>query len=100
MKITTTQLKQIISEEIKKVRLTEQVGTEPGSVELQTLLDVICEGWKSQFNPDVHKGNPRRGLDARSSWDEQCEYACKSLGEKIEELIMETGYSVHRGEWK
>lgn len=100
MKITTAQLKQIISEEIKKVRLTEEVGTEPGSVELQTLLDVICDDWKSQFDPSKHKGDPRKGLDSRSQWNSQCEFACKSLGEDIEELIREKGYSVHRGEWR
>lgn len=94
MKITTAQLKQIIAEEIKKAHLTENVGMGTGSAELQTMLDVVCDGWKSEFDPEVHK------RDTKESWDEQCEFACKNMGEKIEELIRETGYAVHRGNYR
>ena len=94
MKLTTAQLKQIIAEEIKRAQLTEEIGMGTGSAELQTMLDVVCDGWKSEFDPETHK------RDTRESWDEQCEFACKNLGDKIEELIRETGYAVHRGEYR
>lgn len=94
MKLTTAQLKQIIAEEIKRAQLTEEIGMGTGSAELQTMLDVVCDGWKSEFDPEIHK------RDTRESWDEQCEFACKNLGDKIEDLIRETGYAVHRGEYR
>lgn len=95
MKITTSQLKKIIAEEVKKAIIGEAMEAGPvGSAELQTMLDVVCDGWKSEFDPEVHKG------DTNESWDEQCEFACKHMRDKIEELIRETNYAVHRGEYR
>ena len=96
MKLTTAQLKQIIAEEIKKAHLTEDVGMGTGSAELQTMLDVVCDGWKSEFNPE----DPIMASQGKDAWDEQCEFACKHMGDKIEELIRETNYAVHRGEYR
>jgi hypothetical protein len=96
MKITAAQLKKIIAEEIKKATLTEDVGMGVGTAELQTMLDVVCDGWKSEFNPE----DPIMASQGKDVWDEQCEFACKNLGDEIEQLIRETGYAVHRGEYR
>ena len=96
MKLTTAQLKQIIAEEIKKAHLTENVGMGTGSAELQTMLDVVCDGFKAQFDTSVGKKAVRlyRGKDV---WDQQCETACEVLGEKIQELIMQVEEDLHNG---
>ena len=94
MKITVSQLRKIIAEEVKRVTLKEDYVTVP--TELQTMLDAVCDGWKSQFNPkdpnmDVSGGKP--------AWDAQCDYARDVLGEKIEELMMQVEEQLHRGEF-
>ncbi len=97
MKITTQQLKQIIAEEIKRATLKEYVldyGT--GSAELQTMLDVVCDGWKSQFDPQDPSMDASGGKPA---WEKQCDFACEVLGEKITELVMEIEEKLHRGEF-
>ena len=94
MKITASQLKKIIAEEIKKVKLKESVGMGTGSAEMQTMLDVVCDGWKSQFDP---KDPSMDASGGKPVWDQQCEAACEVLGEKIEELIMQVEDDLHRG---
>lgn len=97
MKITAQQLKKIIAEEIKRATLKEYVldhGT--GSAELQTMLDVVCDGWKSQFDPQDPSMDASGGKPA---WDAQCDSASEYLGEKIEELVMQVEEQLHRGEF-
>ena len=96
MKITATQLKKIIAEEIKRAQLTEEIKMGVGSAELKTMLDVICDGWKSQFDPmdpsmDASGGKP--------VWEAQCDAACEVLGEKIDELIMQVEEDLHTGQF-
>jgi hypothetical protein len=96
MKLTTAQLKQIIAEEIKKATLTEDVGMGVGTAELQTMLDVVCDGWKSQFDPNDPSMDASGGKPA---WEAQCEAACEVLGEKITELIMQVEEDLHLGQF-
>ena len=96
MKITASQLKKIIAEEIKKVKLKESVGMGTGSAEMQTMLDVVCDGWKSQFDP----GDPSMAASGgKQGWDQQCEAACEFLGEKIEKLINQVEEDLYNGEF-
>ena len=88
MKISTAQLKKIIAEEVKRARLVEGMGM--GSAELQTMLDVVCDGFKGQFDPADY---------LRAVWDAQCEAACEVLGEKVTELIMQIEEDLHRGQF-
>jgi len=96
MKITTAQLKQIIAEEIKRAQLTEEIGMGTGSAELQTMLDVVCDGWKSQFDP---KDPSMDASGGKAVWEAQCDAACEVLGEKIEELIMQVEEDLHLGQF-
>jgi hypothetical protein len=96
MKLTTAQLKQIIAEEIKKATLTEDVGMGVGTAELQTMLDVVCDGWKSQFDPNDPSMDASGGKPA---WEAQCEAACEVLGEKITKLIMQVEEDLHLGQF-
>ena len=96
MKITSTQLRKIIAEEVKKARLKEVVAGPVGSAELQTLLDVVCDSWQSQFNPSDPSMDAAGG---KSTWVHQCEMACDVLGEKIEEIIMQVEENLHNGEY-
>ena len=96
MKITATQLKKIIAEEIKRAQLTEEIKIGVGSAELKTMLDAVCDDWKSQFNPmdpsmDASGGKP--------VWEAQCDAACEVLGEKIDELIMQVEEDLHTGQF-
>jgi hypothetical protein len=96
MKLTTAQLKQIIAEEIKKATLTEDVGMGVGTAELQTMLDVVCDGWKSQFDP---KDPSMDASGGKPAWEAQCEAACEVLGEKITKLIMQVEEDLHLGQF-
>ena len=97
MKITTARLKQIIAEEIKKTQLREAVSqNRVGSAELQTMLDVVCDDWKSQFDPSDPSMDASGG---KSVWESQCEAACEVLGQKIEELIMQVEEDLHLGQF-
>ena len=96
MKLTTAQLKQIIAEEIKKAHLTEDVGMGTGSAELQTMLDVVCDGFKAQFDP---KDPSMDASGGKAVWEQQCETACEVLGEKIQELIMQVEEDLHLGQF-
>ena len=97
MKITTNQLKQIIREEVSKVRRINEVSAGPvGSAELQTLLDAVCDGWKSQFDSSDPSMDAAGG---KSAWEAQCEMACERLGEKIEEAIMQVESDLHDGQF-
>ena len=96
MKITATQLKKIIAEEIKRAQLDEQIMLASSSAKLETLLDVVCGDWKSQFDPmdpsmDASGGKP--------VWEAQCDAACEVLGEKIDELIMQVEEDLHTGQF-
>ena len=93
MKITASQLRRIIKEEVKKVQAT--MGP-VGSAELQTMLDVVCDDWKSQFDPADPSMDAAGG---KSVWEAQCEVACEDLGMKIEELIMQVADKLHNGEY-
>jgi hypothetical protein len=99
MRITQAQLRKIIKEEAARAkgkRLNEELGMGAGSAELQTALDVICDGWKAQFDP----GDP--SMDAaggRPAWDAQCEAACEELGAKIEELVMQIEDDLYNGDY-
>ena len=99
MRITESQLRKIIKEEaarMKGKRMNEELGYGAGSAELQTALDVICDGWKSQFDP----GDP--SMDAaggRPVWEKQCEAACEELGTKIEELVMQIEDDLYNGDY-
>lgn len=94
MKITASQLKKIIAEEISKIRMDEAVSPGPvGSAELQTMLDVVCDDWKSQFDSD----DPV--MYSKAVWDDQCDEACDVLGEKIQELILQFGNDLHDGKF-
>lgn len=96
MKISKAQLKRIISEEVKRARLVEGVGMGLGSAELQTMLDVVCDGFKGQFDPADPSMDASGG---RAVWDAQCEAACERLGEKVEELIMQIEEDLHLGQF-
>ena len=97
MKITATQLKKIITEEIKRAVMNEAGETGPRDWDaIQPMLDVICDGWKSQFDPmdpsmDASGGKP--------VWEAQCDAACEVLGEKIDELIMQVEEDLHTGQF-
>ena len=99
MRITQAQLRKIIKEEaarMKRGRMNEELGYGAGSAELQTALDIICDGWKGQFDP----GDP--SMDAaggRPAWDKQCEAACEDLGKRIEALIFEIEDDLHNGDY-
>lgn len=96
MKLTSSQLKKIIAEEVKRARMKESVGRGVGSAELQTMLDVVCDGWKSQFDPN----DPSMGANSgRPVWDAQCERACEDLGKKIEELIGQVEEDLYFGKF-
>jgi hypothetical protein len=94
MKLTATQLRRIIAEEVKRATLKEELGYGTGSAELQTMLDVVCDGWKSQFDP---KDPSMDASGGKQVWEAQCEAACEVLGEKIEELIMQVEDQLHDG---
>lgn len=96
MNITIQQLKKIISEEIKKSYLKEEIGMGPGSAELQTYLDIVCDGWKSQFDPN----DPSMASEGKEAWDAQCDEASETLGEKIEESFMQTEESLYQGQFR
>lgn len=69
MKITTNQLRQIIREEVSKVRRINEVSAGPvGSAELQTLLDVVCDGWK------LSAGKPKK------QWKTPCQINRMKMG--------------------
>jgi len=95
MKITAQQLRKIIAEEVKRATPKEELGYGTGSAELQTMLDVVCDGWKSQFDPEDPSIDTSGGKPA---WDAQCDYACEVLGKKIEELMMQVEEALHRGD--
>ena len=96
MKITTQQLRKIIAEEVKRAQLAEGAGG-VGSAELQTMLDVVCDSWKMQFDSSDPSMDAAGG---KSAWEAQCEMACERLGEKIEEVIMQVDESdLHDGEF-
>ena len=96
MKITTQQLRKIIAEEVKRATLKEELGYGTGSAELQTMLDVVCDGWKAQFDP---KDPSMDASGGKPVWEAQCEAACEVLGEKIEELIMQVEEDLHLGQF-
>ena len=97
MKITATQLKKIIAEEIKRAVMNEAGETGPRDWDaIKPMLDLICDGWKSQFDPmdpsmDASGGKP--------VWEAQCDEACVVLGEKIDELIMQVEEDLHTGQF-
>ena len=97
MKITTSQLKKIIAEEVKKAIIGEAMEAGPvGSAELQTMLDVVCDGFKAQFDPSDPSMDASGG---KAVWEQQCETACEVLGEKISELIMQVEEDLHLGQF-
>ena len=96
MKITATQLKKIIAEEIKRAQLTEEIKMGVGSAELKTMLDVVCDDWKSQFDPMDPSMDASGG---KQVWEAQCDAACEVLGEKIDELIMQVEEDLHTGQF-
>ncbi len=96
MKITTQQLRKIIAEEVKRAQLAEEVGYGVGSAELQTMLDVVCDSWKMQFDSSDPSMDAAGG---KSAWEAQCEMACERLGEKIEEAIMQVESDLHDGQF-
>lgn len=96
MRITEGQLRKIIREEVKRARLVEDVGMGVGSAELQTMLDVVCDNFKSQFDPADPSMDASGG---RAVWDAQCEAACERLGEKVTELIMQIEEDLHLGQF-
>ena len=96
MKISRAQLKKIIAEEVKRARLVEDVGMGMGSAELQPMLDVVCDGFKGQFDPADPSMDASGG---RAVWDAQCEAACEVLGEKVTELIMQIEEDLHLGQF-
>ena len=67
-----------------------------GSAELQTMLDVVCDNFKSQFDPADPSMDASGG---RAVWDAQCEAACERLGEKVTELIMQIEEDLHLGQF-
>jgi hypothetical protein len=97
MKLNLSQLKQIIKEEVQKATLKEELASRStGSAELQTLLDVVCDGWKAQFDPQDPSMDASGG---KPVWNAQCDEACEILGEKIEELIMKFEEDLHLGQF-
>lgn len=97
MKITTTQLKQIIAEEIKRAVMNEAGETGlRDSAAIQTMLDVVCDGWKLQFDPMDPSMDASGG---KQVWEAQCDEACVVLGEKIEELLMQVEEDLHTGQF-
>ena len=96
MKITVSQLRKIIAEEVKRATLKEELGYGTGSAELQTMLDVVCDGWKSQFDS---KDPSMDASGGKPVWEAQCEAACEVLGEKIEELMMQVEEDLHLGQF-
>ena len=99
MRITQAQLRKIIKEEaarMKRGRMNEGLGQGVGSAELQTALDVICDGWKAQLDP----GDPVMASGAaQMDWQAQCEAACEDLGKRIEALIFEIEDDLHNGDY-
>ena len=100
MKITATQLKQIIAEEIKRAQLTEKHGGGGNhavySSAISSALEAVCDEFKSQFDPmdpsmDASGGN--------QVWEAQCDEACEVLSQKFEELIMQVEEDLHLGKF-
>jgi hypothetical protein len=94
MKLTATQLRRIIAEEVKRATLKEELGLGKGDssqAELDAkgnLLDIVCKRLKN-YTPSEDPGKP--------DWDAQCEAACEDLGAKIEELISQVEKDLHDG---
>ena len=59
------------------------------------MLDVICDGWKSQFDPM----DPSMNASGKPVWEARCDAACEVLGEKIDELIMQVEEDLHTGQF-
>jgi hypothetical protein len=103
MKITATQLKQIIAEEIKRAQLTEEQGgggnPELYSSVISSVLGTICDEFKSQFDPMDPSMDAAGG---RQVWEAQCDAACEPggvLDEKIEAIIMQAEEDLHSGKY-
>lgn len=101
MRITESQLRKIIKEEAaraKRKHLNEEFGQGVGAVsaEMQAAIDMICDGWKQQFNPSDPSMDAAGG---RGAWDAQCEAACEDLADLVESLIMKTESALHNGEY-
>ena len=100
MKITAAQLKQIITEEIKRaagsgarLRQTPQIPA------VKTMLDAICDDWKSEFDPMDPSMDAAGG---RQVWEAQCDEACEPggvLDEQIEAIIMQAEEDLHSGKY-
>ena len=101
MKITSAQLKQIIAEEIKRAVMNEADETSRSvSSAIQTMLDVVCGDWKSQFDPM----DPSMRASGKQVWEAQCDAACEVLAQKIkerkiDELIMQVEEDLHTGQF-
>lgn len=96
MKLTAAQLRKIIAEEVKRATFKEELGYGTGSAELQTMLDVVCDEFKSQFDPMDPDMEANGGKQA---WEAQCDEACVVLGKKIEELIMQVEENLRLGQF-
>ena len=105
MKISRAQLKKIIAEEVKRARLVEGVGMSMDmgmmvSAELQTMIDAVCDGFKSQFDPM----DPSMVADGgKEVWDSQCDAACDHLAKEAQrlltELIIQVEEDLHSGQF-
>lgn len=106
MKITSEQLKKIISEEIKKFTLNESdsdhlmaLGT--GGAAFATALDEVEEDFKAYYNPN----DPSMEGLVKESWDDQVSMAREEfedelieLHHKIESKLLDGGYAP--GNWE
>jgi len=99
MKLTATQLRRIIAEEVKRATLREgsdelSVASGDYAYKLDEMIAEIRNHFKSQFNPmdpsmDAAGGKP--------AWDAQCDAACEDLEKKINSLIMDVEEDLHDG---
>jgi len=88
MRITTTQLRQIIKEEVTK--LQEQVE-DPEDKALTDFLNVVSESWK---NSEVGR------VSGRIIWEGQVDDAIADLKEKIKEIVSSIYNKLERGKYK
>lgn len=76
MKISQSQLKKIIAEEVKKHMTLNEMSS--NTEKLKAAIDATCDDWLSYGAPE--------GTD-RDVWARQVEAACKDLHAKVDEIL-------------
>jgi len=109
MKLTSQQLKNIISEEVKKLRLetnalqvdsnVTQIKNNLSNVEggpaFEAAVGRVRETWNNFYSDE----DPSMEASGLEGWSEQVDRACEELSEKIADLVVDIGNSLLDGEY-